>query len=66
MLRYAASLDQVSPHVLAAAVVRAARARDLALSFPDDVEEVPGHGVRGIVDGHRVAVGKASWTHRSR
>ncbi len=31
--------------------------------MPGDVEEVPGHGVRGVVDGHRVAVGKASWTH---
>jgi heavy metal translocating P-type ATPase len=63
VLRYAASLDQVSPHVLAAAVVRAAHARNLALSLPGDVEEVPGHGVRGLVDGRRVAVGKASWTH---
>jgi heavy metal translocating P-type ATPase len=63
VLRYAASLDQVSPHVLAAAVVRAARARNLTLSLPDDVEEVPGHGVRGLVEGRRVAVGKASWTH---
>ena len=35
VLRLAASLDQVSPHVLAAAVVRAARARSLALSLPD-------------------------------
>ncbi len=61
VLRLAASLDQVSPHVLAAAVVHAARARSLALSLPTDVEEVPGHGVRGLVDGHRVAVGKASW-----
>jgi heavy metal translocating P-type ATPase len=63
VLRYAASLDQVSPHVLAAAVVRAARTRDIELSLPDDVEEVPGHGIRGVVGGHRVAVGKASWTH---
>jgi heavy metal translocating P-type ATPase len=61
VLRLAASLDQVSPHVLAAAVVRAARERSLDLSLPREVEEVPGHGVRGIVDGHRVAVGKASW-----
>ncbi|MGZ6957962.1 MAG: heavy metal translocating P-type ATPase [Acidimicrobiia bacterium] len=63
VLRYAASLDQVSPHVLAAAVVRAANARSLPLSLPDDVDEEPGHGVRGLVDGRRVAVGKASWTH---
>jgi cation transport ATPase len=62
VLRSAASLDQVTPHVLAAAVVRAARARGLAVSLPEDVEEVPGYGVRGRVDGHRVAFGKASWT----
>jgi soluble P-type ATPase len=31
--------------------------------MPREVEEIPGHGVRGVVDGHRVAVGKASWTH---
>ncbi len=66
VLRFAASLDQVSPHVLAAAVVRAARARSLALSLPSDVEEVPGQGVRGIVDGRRVAVGKASWASAPR
>jgi len=64
VLRLAASLDQVSPHVLAAAVVRAAHARSLELSLPIDVEEIPGQGVRGIVDGHRVAVGKAGWVSR--
>jgi soluble P-type ATPase/iron-sulfur cluster repair protein YtfE (RIC family) len=61
VLRYAASLDQVSPHVLAAAVVRAARRRNLRLELPDGVVEVPGHGVRGRVAGHDVAVGKAAW-----
>jgi heavy metal translocating P-type ATPase len=61
ILRLAASLDQVSPHVLAASVVRAARERSLPLSLPSRVEEVAGQGVRGEVDGHRVAVGKASW-----
>jgi heavy metal translocating P-type ATPase len=63
VLQYAASLDQVSPHVLAAAVVRAAHARDLTLALPDEVEEVPGHGVRGTVEGHPVAVGKADWAY---
>jgi heavy metal translocating P-type ATPase len=61
VLRYAASLDQVSPHVLAAAVVRAARQRNLRLELPEGVTEVPGHGVRGSVGGHEVAVGKAAW-----
>lgn len=61
VLRLAASLDQVSQHVLAAAVVRAAREHGLPLSFPAAVTERPGQGIRGIVDGRRVALGKLSW-----
>jgi len=61
ILRLAASLDQVSPHVLAASVVRAARQRLLPLTLPTRVQEVYGHGVRGEVEGHQVAVGKASF-----
>ncbi len=61
VLALAASLDQVSPHVLAGAVVSAALARRCALSLPEDVEEVAGQGIRGVVDGHRVALGKADW-----
>ncbi len=61
LLALAASLDQVSQHVLAAAVVSAAVRRGLALTLPGQVTEVAGQGIRGTVDGHQVAVGKASW-----
>ena len=61
LLHLAASLDQVSPHVLAAALVRAARERALELVFPTDVHERHGAGIEGIVDWHRVALGKASY-----
>ncbi len=61
LLRLAASLDQVSPHVLAAALVRAARERGIELVFPGDVREQHGAGIEGTVDGHRVALGKASY-----
>lgn len=61
ILRLAASLDQVSPHLLASAIVRAARQQGLALSLPRDVQEVPGHGIRGHVAEREVALGKASW-----
>jgi heavy metal translocating P-type ATPase len=61
VLRLAASLDQVSPHVLAGAIVTAARRRDLPLTFPLEVREEGGSGIRGIVDGRTVALGKASW-----
>jgi heavy metal translocating P-type ATPase len=61
VLRMAASLDQESGHVLAGAVVGAARERGAELALPGQAEEVPGEGIRGLVDGHRVAVGKAAW-----
>src|SRR5271165_6687737 len=61
VLRLAASLDQVSSHVLAGAVRAAAMQHGSVLSMPRQAEEVAGQGIRGVVDGHRVAVGKAAW-----
>ena len=61
LLRLAASLDQMSPHVLAAAVVRAARERDLPIERPSAVREVAGCGIEGKVGGRTVALGKAAW-----
>src|SRR5450830_1054496 len=61
VLRLAASLDQVSAHVLASAIVTGGTRRGLALEMPENVEEVHGYGVQGTVGTHRVKVGKASW-----
>ena len=61
LLRLAASLDQVSPHVLASAIVTAANRRGLALDMPDEVAEEHGYGLRGRVGGHEVQLGKRSW-----
>jgi Cu+-exporting ATPase len=57
VLRYAASLDQGSEHPLADAIVAEARRRGLELGKPEDFESGSGIGVRGQVDGRRVAVG---------
>jgi heavy metal translocating P-type ATPase len=61
ILRMAASLDQVSPHVLAGAIVRAARERGLDLSLPAGPDERMGQGIRGMVEGRRVALGRWDW-----
>ena len=57
----AASLDQVSPHVLASAIVTHARGRGLELLMPSDVHEVTGYGLEGVVGGRAVRLGKATW-----
>ncbi|NLS18574.1 cadmium-translocating P-type ATPase [Rhizobium sp. P40RR-XXII] len=57
ILRLAAALDQASKHPVAQAIVAAAKARELALPVPSEAVEIPGEGVRGSVDGHKVIVG---------
>ncbi len=61
LLRLAASVDQVSAHALAEALVHSALDRGLTLSFPEHPQERLGQGVEGIVDGRRVTVGSAAW-----
>jgi heavy metal translocating P-type ATPase len=57
MLRVAASLDQVSKHIIAQTIVAEARNKNLTLTVPVDVIETPGEGVIGRVEGRRVMVG---------
>ena len=60
-LRLAASLERFSKHPLAAAVVEAARGRNLTLQDPDEIAEPPGAGLTGVVGGRQVAlVGRKS------
>ncbi len=66
VLRLAASVEQLSPHVLAASIVQGARGHGLDLSMPIDVVETPGAGVSGVVDGRRVAVGNGRVLRRGR
>nr|WP_205809077.1 heavy metal translocating P-type ATPase [Micromonospora sp. HNM0581] len=58
VLRLAASVEQLSSHVLALALVRAAAERGLRLIAPAEVTEDPGRGVSGRVDGRRIRVGQ--------
>ena len=61
ILGLAASLDQVSGHVLAAAIVRAATERGCPLALPEEATEEPGQGIAGTVGGRPVKLGRASW-----
>jgi heavy metal translocating P-type ATPase len=61
LLRLAASLDQVSAHVLANSIVAAGSRRGLALEMPEQVREVHGYGVEGFVSGRKIRLCKASW-----
>ena len=57
LLRYVASLENVSEHPLAAAIVSGAKERGIPLVEVSEFESVTGKGVIGTIAGHRVAIG---------
>jgi Cu+-exporting ATPase len=59
LLHLAASLETVSEHPLARAVVEGARAQGISIAEPEEFIAIPGKGISGKVDGREVAVGSA-------
>jgi len=57
LLRLAASLESVSEHPLAAAIVAGAREQNSSLSKVTDFESITGKGVVGSVEGKKIAIG---------
>ena len=60
LLRLVASLEKVSEHPLAAAIVRGAEERGIQTGPVADFRSVTGKGVVGVVEGRTVAIGNAT------
>ncbi|MGX1488629.1 heavy metal translocating P-type ATPase [Streptomyces tendae] len=58
VLRLAGALEHASEHPVARAVAEGALARLGSLPTPEEFANVPGLGVRGVVEGHTVLVGR--------
>jgi Cu+-exporting ATPase len=61
LLSIAASLERLSEHPLARAIVSAAEERQLPLSVPTDFRAISGRGVQGLISGKPVVAGTASF-----
>lgn len=57
VLKFAASLDALSEHPLAVAIVNHAKAQNLVLESIEQFESVTGKGVRGLLSGRRISLG---------
>jgi Cu+-exporting ATPase len=66
LLRLAASVEKVSEHPLAQAIVEGAQARKLALVEVKDFEAIPGHGVSAKVEGRHVLIGNLKFMNREK
>ena len=61
LLRIAASVEKGSEHPLGKAIVNEARSRGIKLSKIEGFKASGGLGVRGVVDGDPVMIGKPGW-----
>ncbi len=61
LLRLAGALEDASEHPIAAAIAAGARDRIGDLPAVESFASTQGLGVHGVVDGHAVAAGRASW-----
>ncbi len=57
VLYLVASLERVSEHPLAEAIVVGAEGKGFELVKPSDFQSITGKGVTGVVDGHKIAIG---------
>lgn len=64
LLRVAASVEKVSEHPLAQAIVDGAKARGVDLAEVVDFEAIPAHGVSARVEGRRVLIGNRRLMNR--
>ncbi len=57
LLRLCASCEQQSTHPIAVSITAAAREQGLSLSAPEELEELPGRGIRAVVEGSTLLCG---------
>lgn len=64
LLRLASSVEKVSEHPLAQAIVEGAQARKLELAEVKDFEAIPGHGVSAKVEDKKILIGNLKLMNR--
>lgn len=57
LIKYVASLERNSEHPLSAAIVDAAKQRDIKLSVTSEFQSIAGKGITGSIEGHQIAIG---------
>jgi Cu+-exporting ATPase len=66
LLRLAASVEKVSEHPLAQAIVEGAQARKLEIAEVKDFEAIPGHGVSAKVEDKQILIGNLKLMNREK
>jgi Cu2+-exporting ATPase len=63
-LRLAAAVERDSEHTIAQGIVKSAEERQMSVPRADQFENIPGHGVRAVVDGREFHMGGPAMLRR--
>jgi Cu2+-exporting ATPase len=61
-----AALERYSEHSIAAAIVQWAESRDIASTSAQEVENLPGYGIKGWVNNRQVLIGTQQWLKQNK
>lgn len=61
LVKAAANVEQLSKHPVAKAIIEVARKVGIRLKEPKEFEEIAGMGVKGVIDGKLILVGRKRW-----
>lgn len=64
LIRLVAAVEKNSEHPLAEAIVNYAESSDLQIPLIEEFNSVSGMGVKGVVEGHQILIGKAEFLER--
>lgn len=64
LLQLCAACEQNSTHPIALSIVEQAQEQGLILAVPEQVEELPGHGIRAVLEGKTVLCGNEKLLQR--
>jgi len=62
-LALAAACEQYSVHPIGVSILQAAKERGIRPEYPDQVEEIPGRGIRAVISGKTILCGNEKLMH---
>jgi Cu2+-exporting ATPase len=66
LMQYAASLERYSEHSIAIAIEQWAKSHEIISVSAQQVENLPGYGIRGLVNNSSVVIGTQAWLKQNK
>lgn len=62
IIHYAASCETISNHPIAESILNYAKKNNISVKSPETAEEIPGNGIKAVIDGNEILCGNSIFT----